>query len=229
MNSSSTKFRIGETQLQNPIVVASCPATEDFERLMRCADAGAAAAILKSCHTSGSFPKGIGNRRFLGSERGLWGTSTVARELLHADKMCSILDDIRKRTDFTVIPSVAGFSLETSDWLDTLHLLEQYHPACVQLDLFYLDEDLSLPNTQSRLRSLIINLRRECGLKLLPKLNQELRPGAAVKLFENTEIAGLSLLDSLRGHLPMNSLLHKSDFPGFIFAEGLDSASLFGP
>lgn len=227
-NLYSPKYRIGETLLTSSIVVASCPATEDCDRLLRCADAGAAAAILKSCHTVGSSAKTRGYRRFMASERGLWGTSTVARELLNPENVCSILDNIRKRTDFTVIPSVAGFSLDSSRWLDTLHLLEQYRPACVQLDLFYLEEDLSLPDTQNRLRTLMLNLQQKCSLRLLPKLNQELRPGAAMEVFRKTEIAGFSLLDSMQTHLPLNSFLHKPDFPGFQFAKGLDSASLFG-
>lgn len=220
--------RIGELQLRNALVVASCPATEDRERLLRCADAGAAAAILKSCHTTRSSPEGNGFRRFSGSERGLWGTSTVARELLHPEKACSILAAMRSCSDFPVIPSIAGFTLDSSEWIDTLRLLEPYNPPCVQLDLFYLEEDLSLPVTQNRLHQLILELSQNSNLFLLPKLNQEIRPGAAIAVFQNTGIAGWSLLDSIRTHLPMSPSSHPLDFPLFQFAEGLNSASLFG-
>lgn len=229
MNSSTKEYSIGGVRLPNPIVVASCPATEDYERLLQCADAGAGAAILKSCHTiSSPPPRDNGYRRFQGSKRGLWGMSTVARELLHPENACSILDAISKRCDFTVIPSVAGFSLDPAEWIDTLRLFESHSPACVQLDFYYINEDLSRPATQHHLRKLILHLRDECRLNLLPKLNQELRPGAAVEVFDNTGIAGWSLLDSVRTHLPMSSSLHKQDFPNFQFAQGLDSASLFG-
>ncbi len=222
-------YRVGAMTLPNPIVVASCPATEDCDRLLRCADAGAGAAILKSCHTIENSPNDNGCRRFQVSDRGLWGTSTMARELLHPDSTCVILDEVKKRSDFNVIPSVAGFSLEPSIWLDTLHLLKQHNPKYVQLDLFYVEEDLSLPIVQDRLRKLVLKLRQECSLNLLPKLNQELRPGAALEVFKNTGIAGWNLLDSIRTHLPMDLLSRKPDFPIFQFAMGLDSASLFGP
>lgn len=228
MTSAPREYRLGNVRLPNPLVVASCPATEDCERLLRCADAGAAAAILKSCHTLGTTPKDKGYRRFQGSERGLWGTSTVARELLPPEKACSILYDIRKHTDMVVIPSVAGSSLEYPEWLDTLRLLEPLNPACVQLDLFYLEADLSLPATQERLRTLILTLKQESGLELLPKMNQELRPGAALEALCNSGIAGWSLLDSVRTQLPAVTLVESPDFPDFLFAKGLDSASLFG-
>jgi len=222
------KYMVGKVVLPNPIVVASCPATEDCERLLRCAEAGAGAAILKSCHPIGTSLSDEGFRQFYHSDRGLWGTSTVARELLHPDKICSILTYVSNRCDFIVIPSVAGFTLELSEWINTLRLLKPYNPPCVQLDLFYLEEDLSLPNTQRRLRKLIINLQRECGLHLLPKLNQELRPMAALKTFDGTGISGWSLLDSIRTNLPMNPSPGAHDFPNFNHAEELNTASLFG-
>lgn len=224
----SGKYRIGTTRLLNPIVIASCPATEDFERLLRCAEAGAAAAILKSCPTAGSFLRNGGNRRFQSTSRGLWGTSTIDRELLHLDKAISIHENIGKRSEIVVIPSVAGFTLEPDEWIYTLRVLEACNPAYVQLDLYYLREDLSLPITQQRLRTLINTLGQECNHKLLPKLNQELRPGAAIEVFRDTMICGWSLLDSLRNHLPNGESLSKPDFPNFDFATGLDSASLFG-
>jgi len=77
VTSFSTKYKIGERQLTNPIVVAPCPATEDCERLLHCADARVGTAILKSCHTISNSPKDKG-RRFQVSERGLWETSTLA-------------------------------------------------------------------------------------------------------------------------------------------------------
>src|SRR6266702_7726521 len=37
---SINKWRIASLKLNNPVVIASCPATEDMERLCRCGDAG---------------------------------------------------------------------------------------------------------------------------------------------------------------------------------------------
>lgn len=228
MNIRTKEFNIGGVVIPNPIVVASCPATEDRERLLKCSEAGAGAAILKSCHTIEKIPVDQGFRRFQHSARGLWGTSTVARELLHPEKVCVLLDEVKKSCDLVVIPSVAGFSLELSEWLNTLRLLEQYSPPCVQLDLFYLEDDLSMPVNQVRLRELMHSLHEKCTLRLLPKLNQELRPGAAVEVFEETGISGWSVLDSIRTHLPRTGILPLADFPTFNCSEGIDTASLFG-
>ena len=221
-------YKIGELEIPNPIVVASCPATEDMERLLRCADAGAGAAVLKSCHTIKSMPTDQGGRRFQKSVRGLWGTSTLSRELLHPEMGCSLLEDVQKRSNLIVIPSIAAFFLDFSDWLETLRIFEPYNPPCVQLDFFYLQEDLSLSITQNRLRNLINHLRQKSHLHLLPKLNQEIRPGAAIELFEGTGISGWSVLDSLRTHLPKTNFLHEAGFPDSYFTEEAYAASLFG-
>jgi len=71
-------------------------------------------------------------------------------------------------------------------------------------------------------------LRQESNLNLLPKLNQEIRPGAAIELFDKTGIAGWSVLDSIRTHLPKIKSLPLAGFPDLTFSEGTDSASLFG-
>ncbi|MBT4513419.1 MAG: 4Fe-4S binding protein, partial [Chloroflexi bacterium] len=90
-----------------------------------------------------------------------------------------------------------------------------------------IEEDLSLPINQERLRRLILDLRKDSQLALLPKLNQELRPGAALQSLNDTGIAGWSLLDSLRTHLPPAGT-DKYDSPTFQYAERPEAASLFG-
>jgi len=222
-------YSIGDISLPNPLVIASCPATEDAARLLRCAEAGAAAAILKSCHAPEHLPTDWGWRRFRQSMRGLWGTSAISRELAHPEHALRIMRDVIGRTGMVLVPSIACFSLESSGWLDALELFADAGARLVQLDLFYLQEDLSLPSSQARLRELILFLRQRCSVGLLPKLNQELRPGAAAAVTRNTGIAGLSLLDSVRGHFAVAESSHHKDFPRFLHAGGLDCASLFGP
>jgi ferredoxin len=136
--------------------------------------------------------------------------------------------DLCQSKNHVVIPSLAGFSLDSREWIDTLRFFEPLQPPCVQLDLFYLNEDLSLPDTQARLGTLMMRLRENCTLPLLPKLNQELRPGAALATFKHTGIAGWSLLDSIRTHLPSHPQAGDSGFPVFAHAQVPGSASLFG-
>jgi len=223
-----TTYRIGNVRLTNPLVVASSPATEDPERLLRCAEAGAAGAVLKSCHTVGTPPRDLGARRFRDSLRGLWGTSTMARELMHPEDVHTLLMSVAGNSSFVVFPSVAGFTLDVAPWIETLRMLEKCGVAGVQLDFFYLREDISLHSTQQRLRTLLLELGGSCHLDLIPKLNIELRPGPALANIGDVGIAGWSVLDSVRTHLPSCCRLDDSTLPRFRFGSGLTSASLFG-
>ncbi|NLV44183.1 MAG: hypothetical protein GXY07_06760 [Candidatus Hydrogenedentes bacterium] len=228
MSLKKKAFQMGNIALANPIVVASCPATEDIERLCRCADAGAGAAILKSCHGIRTTPTDQGMRRFRNTDRGLWGTSTTARELIHPEKACKIINELRTYSEMPVIPSVAAYTLDSQEWIETLLMFEANGIACAQLDLFYLEEDLSLPETQGRLYNLILEIACESSIGLLPKMNQEIRPGAAIKTFADTGIVGWSILDSIRIRFPEDRRLKSPDLPVFAYANGLNAASLFG-
>ncbi len=228
MSLQEKAFQMGNIALANPIVVASCPATEDIERLCRCADAGAGGAILKSCHSIGTTPTGQGMRRFRTTDRGLWGTSTTARELIHPEKACKIINEARTSMKMPLIPSIAAYTLDSHEWIETLLMFEANDIACAQLDLFYLEEDLSLPKTQRRLHNLILEITRESSIGLLPKMNQEIRPGAAIKAFADTGIVGWSILDSIRIRFPEDRCLKPPDLPVFAHANGLNAASLFG-
>lgn len=228
MKPENNRYKIGNTHLPNPIVVASCPATEDKERLLSCADSGAAAAILKSCHAIGQAPQDRGFRRFNTTKRGLWGSSVKSRELMHPDEVCALLSDVGKETDMVVIPSIAGMTLDTSFWLNTIRYLEPFNPPCIQLDLFYLDIGLSLHKNQKLMQSLFRQLSQQSRIALIPKLNFDLRPGAASSMFNETGIAGWSLLDSLRVPIPTNQNCIPDDLPKFKYVNGLDTASLFG-
>jgi len=228
--SSNTPWRLGPLPLKNPLVVASSPATEDFARLRRCADAGAGAAILKSCHTLHWRPSGDAHtgRHFQMTKRGVWGTSTVARELLSPTVAMDLLKSAHSRLNIPVIPSIAGATLDPGPWIETLQMLEPFEPGCVQLDLFYVEDDVSLPKNQQRLRHLVQELRRCSHLPLLPKLNQELRPGAAVEIMGDAEICGWSLLDSLRFCVPQSGVSTCGTFPAFSCSTPSPTASLFG-
>ena len=228
MKPENNRYKIGNIHLPNPIVVASCPATEDKERLLSCADSGAAAAILKSCHAIGQAPQDRGFRRFHTTKRGLWGSSVKSRELLHPEEVCALLNDVGKETDMVVIPSVAGMTLDISCWLNTIRCFESFNPPCVQLDLFYLDIDLSLHKNQILMQNLFRQLSQQSHIALIPKLNFNLRPGAASSMFNETGIAGWSLLDSLRVPIPTKQNCIPGDLPKFGHANGLDTASLFG-
>lgn len=229
--SPEPSYWLGPLRLKNPLVVASSPATEDMPRLRRCAAAGAGAAILKSCHTLFWTPPGKAStgRQFQSTSRGLWGTSNVARELLSPHAARTLLANAMGSLPMPVIPSIAGSTLEPGPWLETLRLFEPLNPECVQLDLFYLQEDISLSVTQQRLAVLVHTLRNSSPLPLLPKLNQELRPGAALATLGGTDICGWSLLDSLRFCVPPPGTTACGTFPDFDCASPYPTASLFGP
>lgn len=228
MSNQSNTFKLGAITLSSPIVIASSPATEDVERLRRCSDAGAGAAILKSCHGIKTNPTDEGKRRFRITPRGLWGTSTTGRELLHPQTARKIIENMRTCSDMPVIPSIALSTLDSEEWIETLLYFEAYDVSCAQLDLFYLDEEIALPETQVRLRELVLKIVGETKIDLIPKMNVELRPASALRALNDTGIAGWSMIDSIRVAFPQNSYNVAPDFPDFSHAKGLRGASLFG-
>jgi len=219
----------GPIHLDNPIVVASCPATETIGNLRRCRDGGAAAAILKSCHTCGWTPAQSASavtRRFYwvpGNSLAYWGNSTLARELLPPESAMDLLSHAQELAPMRVIPSVAGAGLNPEPWLATLHALEPLNPVAIQLDFFYCEQDLSLPESVIQMQQLLKLLVSKTRIPLLPKLNQEIRPGVAVRIFADLPFGGLSLLDSLRYRIPARVL---RQYPCELQANG--SASRFG-
>lgn len=219
------KQRWNIRELVNPLIVASCPATEDLPRLTTCARAGAGAAILKSCATVGWNPEGTaGSRRFYATSLGLWGNSTITSELLSPEEALYLLKAEDGLKPMLLIPSVAGPNLEPELWLETLRLFERLEPVAIQLDLFYLGEDLSLPVSLQRLRTLLKILLAKVTIPLIPKLNQELRPGAVLETVAGLELGGLSLLDSLRFSIPDH--LQPAGYP--MVPQWNHSGSLFG-
>jgi len=227
MISISKKYYLGKSRLSNPIVIASCPATEDQRRLIVCGENGAAAAILKSCKVPDEQHIMMGNRRFSLTARGLWGTSTIDRELLSLRSACCLLKETKAETDMLLFPSIAGFNLNFTPWSKAIEAFEEYEPAGIQLDLFYLGCDLSIPENMTLLSELLHNLTTRTKIPLIAKLNHNIRPGHASKCLENSGLSGWSLLDSiLTPYLPYGKERH--DGLGLRFVKGVGSASLFG-
>lgn len=212
-------------KLNNPVIVAACPATETVDRIRRCAEAGAGAVITKSIGTHPAKPNAYGRRRMFVDSRGLWGTSTFERETLSLECGCSLVAEAREVVDIPIIASVTACDCREPSWLPMCLALVDSGAAAIQLDLFYLPAPL-LVNNSRQLHNLVASLSEDIGIPVIPKLNIEIPATVVSEVFAGTRIAGISLLDSVR--VPPPVCWEPTASLGFQFLESPSSASLFG-
>lgn len=221
------QYRLGTIHLSNPLILASSPATEYEKHLLECANAGAAAAILKSCFTVNTSIDNYKERQFCLTNRGMWGNSSIGRELLDPIKAMILFNRVHDKSVMLVIPSIAGFSLDPQPWAETIALFEPLQPLCIQLDLFYIPCEFALPETLEKIAILLKTLASMTKISLYPKLNNDIRPAVAWEFLHNTGIGGWSLLDSMRLCFPIRQD-NQHTIPFNQFQKKVETASLFG-
>jgi dihydroorotate dehydrogenase len=220
----TTKF--AGLSLRNPVIAASSPATETVERIARCAEAGAAAVVTKSISCKNKAPLTSGCRRMFVDSRGVWGTSTFARETLSLDTGCALVAGARSHVDIPVIASVAGTDAQPDSWMPTCAAVCQAGADAIQLDFFYCPEFLSSTRVKE-MHKLVADLVSDLPVPVIPKLNVDISARGAVELFQGTGVAGISLLDSVTVPPPIR--LNTTMSPGLQFIDRPMGASLFGP
>ena len=223
MATQTTRF--AGLRLRNPVVAASSPATETVERIMRCADAGAAAVITKSISSTNTTPLSSGCRRMFLGTRGIWGTSTFARETLPLDAGCALIAGAKARVEIPVIASVAATDLRPESWMPTCVAVCQAGAQAIHLDFFYCQDIQSSVHTNTA-RALAVALASALPVPVFPKLNVDIPARRAIEVFSDTGVAGISLLDSVTVPPPIRLDIPLA--PGFQFTERPTAASLFG-
>ncbi len=216
------KYSVAGIEIPCPIVVASSPCTETKSNLIACAEAGAGAAIIKSCLTQNNMIDDYQKRHFAKNSYGIWGYSSCSRELLKTKTALQILYETSNETNMLLIPSIAGLTFNCNEWLDTIESFNKVNAKVIQLDFFYLNDRIALPDNMEKLSILLNKITSAFELAIIPKLNIEIRPSSAFYYFENTGIAGWSLLDSVKSvYIPdSTNLTQRICYP--------DQASLFG-
>lgn len=213
-------------KLKNPLVIAASPATESVRSIVACVDAGASAVITKSIadidrplHGRGGF-----RRAFL-DQRGLWATSTFARETLPLEVGAQLVSDSIRETDVPIIASLAGSDLEPSHWVSSSLRLEEAGATALQLDLFYAALDWSSPETVRDVATVISEVSARSRIPVIPKLNIDMPIRAVVGAATREGADGVAFLDSIALPPPITLPAGGSAFE---FISHPSRASLFG-
>lgn len=214
-------------KLRNPVIVASCPATETAASIKQCADAGAAAVVTKTVadYDAGSLP--LGARRTHSDASGLWAMSTFRRETLDLAHGCRLVEEAVRQVDIPVIASAGAVGMAPKRWLATCRALQDAGASLIHLDLFYLPQPRASQDNLLRLEELLKTLTEELTIGVAPKLNIDLPAYLAADLLSRAKPPAVFAMDSIRVPAPVSI-----DTPGGVVFRGVrnpSEASLFGP
>lgn len=220
------KVSFAGIELDNPLIIAACPATESLRGISACAVSGAGAVITKSISDYAPENFNIGYRRTYIDDRGLWAMSAYRRETLTLEDGADLIRMAVDEVDIPIIASVTATSVSIGDWLPTCLAMEKAGARAIQLDLFYLPQPICFPRTITKLIELLANLSSNIEIPIIPKLNIEIPAFLAASAFEDTGIAGISLLDSISTSPPIDP--YQGGRPQYRFVDNPDRASIFG-
>lgn len=210
--------------LKNPIVVASSPLSENIEGIQKCEDYGAGAVITKSCSSTRLNEQHF--RRCYINQRGFWAASGFDREIQDVYETLDYLSLAISKTAMPVIASVSELSLNVEDWLKTCNLVKQTGVAGIQLDLFYFENIFDDAAFKDKLVNLFSILIKELNIPIIPKLNINLPSLYMKKIFADSGITNISLLDSVS--LPSPISIEGGISQCLKNSKNVHKASLFG-
>ncbi|MCX6952980.1 MAG: 4Fe-4S binding protein [Verrucomicrobia bacterium] len=212
--------------LKNPVVMASAPPTETVESIMRCAEAGAAAAVTKTIadFDEESFP--LGARRARIDQSGLWALSTFRRETLTLESGTALVAGAVRQAGIPIIASVGALTMDPESWLPTCLAVQAAGASMIQLDLFYVPHPRCSPKSVEQLRTLLKALAGQLKIPLAPKLNLDLPAHYAADVLRDAPIAALFAIDSIRVPPPLDLVPRLSS--RIAHAPNAGECSLFG-
>jgi dihydroorotate dehydrogenase len=187
-------------KLKGRLIAASCPATENFASIKACADGGAAAVILKSASSTRLGDNKT--RRCHFDKTGFWAASGFDREIMPISESAALTQAATRELDIPVIASVTEMTLEPSKWLESCTTLEKAGAGAMQLDFFYLPNLLAEHDFSTKFIKLLKEIKLNCNVHVMPKLNIELPAKFAAHLLKEAGIEYVSLLDSIRSPSP---------------------------
>lgn len=210
-------------KLKNPIIIASCPICEDYERIIQAYKDGAAAIILKTCTSDERFIDSTARRCYM-DDRGFWLTSSFSTEIMDINDALDLFSATTKNTDIPIIPSVTTQSLDWKEWLNLCKLFENKGAKFIQLDFFYI-KNISYKEYEHYITDILCNLGKETKLVLFPKINFNMHKEIIFNAFKKGSIQYISLLDSIKMPPPFDFYLKK---PLIQNIENCSSSSLYG-
>lgn len=213
-------------KLNNPLIIASCPASESVAGLVKCNQSGAGAVILKSMANYDEDSFLLIPRRVHLDSRGLWATSSFRREVFPRKKGMGILKEAKQQIAIPLIVSIAGLTLDLDDWLPICQEAEELGADMLQLDLFYLPQPITSQEHFAKLTQLVDQIGKNIKIPVIPKINIELPAYLIADSFPQLSIAGLSLVDSVRVNSPINVL--KKGASNYLHIRQLGMSSVLG-
>lgn len=193
------EYSLSKIPLKNYLTASSSPLTESVERLKCCCDAGFSSAILKS--TASYVRTGLGHgRKIVYVEDGYYADASFEREILTLEEGVKLYNDAQEiiSSKMLLIPSVCAFSLDASDWLEVCKEFESCGALLIQLDFFYLGNLIHNDEFWLKLQLLLTTLIKNLKCAIMPKINLQFDPNKACKVFSESGITTVSLLDSIR-------------------------------
>src|SRR4030066_94301 len=169
----TTKY-LGLT-LKNPIVASPSPLSEKVENVVQLEAAGASAVVLYSLFEEQIIHESLELDHFLNR-----GTESFAEALtyfpdvgkfsLAPDKYIEILEKTKQAVNIPVMGSLNGVS--TGGWIEYAQKLQDAGADALELNLYYLPQDVNLTSTQLE----------DNYLKLVSDIRAKVRIPLAVKL-----------------------------------------------
>jgi len=211
-------------RLNNPVVIASSPLTENTNAIMKCEEFGAGAVITKSCSSTRIGDNGF--RRCLIDKQGWWAASSFDREIQDVKEAVRYLKESVTMCTIPVFASVSELTLNPDMWITTCKKVQDTGVSGIQLDLFYFENALEDPDFSQKIIELLYTLKDTLAIPIFPKLNINLPTILMSGLFKKAGIEYISILDSIS--LPAPFSVANDGKPTLRFASNIRKASLFG-
>ncbi|MDR2303175.1 MAG: 4Fe-4S binding protein [Treponema sp.] len=193
--------------LRGQIIVASCPATESAAGMVGCYANGAAAVIMKTASSARMDPCQTNDgRHCLIDKYGFWAKSSFNREIMSLDEGLKELKNYPKSSLFgymPVITSVTELELNPEKWLAGCQAMEEAGADAIQLDLFYIENLLTIPDFEAKFTGLLKEIITHTRVPVMPKLNIGLPAEYAAYLLKKAGVTYVSLLDSIKSPAPL--------------------------
>lgn len=211
-------------KFSSPVIIASCPLTENKNNILKCAKEGAGGVVLKTAamyQRSGECEP----RKILQGINGYWAQSNFEREILTLKEAVELINGVRGCVDIPIIASVAAEDLSVHKWVSVCKQVEEAGVDMVQLDFFYMPDLTVQTDARERLSYLLSQLKREISIPIVPKININLPADFIFPILIKSDIHTVSLLDSVKVPL-VKEWVEKQDWEKNILTN--EGTSFFG-
>lgn len=214
--------------LRNPLIVAASPVSETVDGIVACNRYGAGAIITKSIGDyRDRYPSTAGRRIYLEQAIGMWMLSSWEREVMPLERGTQLISEATTLTDIPIIASAVAREMAAKPWLQLCTSLQKAGAHMIQLDLYYFPRPFYHWSNRSKLRGILELLSEKLSIPLLVKLNTDIDPDLIVDIVQGTNVAGFSLLDSVRVANPIS--VEEGGKPKYQFVGKVGNCSIAGP